>query len=474
MDERCHTGVGAPHPRRSCGGERTLSGGSDFELDAEFDDLSGWEVEVAGGWAGDAGEEHEELLAPLRHLAWPICQQNFTALIEGDAVPVELASGLENFAKVIEHVWRFGETVVQDDAEELGVEFFHVAAMRFFDVRGFFEMDGEEDDLVVKGFVVFEMVKEGEGESVGICGHEHGGTWDSDDAFALEFIDEEADGEASAEHGLVEEPSSVHPCFHDDPHAEADGEGEPCASEELQEATGDVAEFEGEEDDGGECGFPEGPFPDIFCDEEEEDAGEGHVERDGEAVGCGEVCGRFEVEDEGETGCEEEVVDLRHVDLASDIGVGVDDFEAREVAELHGLLGEGVHAGDHGLRCDDGCGGCEEDDGDEGWFGDEAEEMVELRFESGFDIGEDECALAEVVEHEGRHHDDEPAFDEGRAPEVADVGVHGFASGHGEEYESHQHDAFASVMEEKVHAVVREERGEDAWVSGDVEDTEDG
>ncbi len=165
---------------------------------------------------------------------------------------------------------------------------------------------------------------------------------------------------------------------------------------------------------------------------------------------------------------------MRHVDLASDIGVGVDDFESGEVPELDGLLGEGVDAGDHGLGGDDGGGGGEEDDGDEGGFGYEAEEMVKLGFEGGFDVGEDECALAEVVQHQRGHDDEEPAFDEGRTAEVSDVGVHGFAAGDGEENEAHEDDAFVAVVGEEIHAVVGEQCGEDAWVGGDVEDTEDG
>ena len=326
------------------------------------------------------------------------------------------------------------------------MKLFDVASLGFFDVRRFLEVNGEEDDLVVQRLVVFQVVQEGQRESIRVCGHEHGGAGDADDAVAFEFVDEEADGEAAAKHGLVEEGSSVHPGFHDDPHTESDGEGEPSACEELEEASGDVAEFEGEEDECGECGLPEGPLPHGFGDEEEEHAGEGHVEGDGETVGGGEVGGGFEVEDEGEAGCEEEVIDLRHVDLASDIGVGVDDFESGEVPELDGLLGEGVDAGDHGLGGDDGGGGGEEDDGDEGGFGDEAEEMVKLGFEGGFDVGKNECALAEVVQHQGGHDDEEPAFDEGRAAEVSDVGVHGFAAGNGEEDEAHEDDAFVAVV----------------------------
>jgi len=40
---------------------------SQFHLNAQFDDLSGGELEVAGGGTGKAAEEDEETLAPVRH-----------------------------------------------------------------------------------------------------------------------------------------------------------------------------------------------------------------------------------------------------------------------------------------------------------------------------------------------------------------------------------------------------------------------
>ncbi len=49
------------------------------------------------------------------------------------------------------------------------MKLFDVASLGFFDVRRFLEVDGEEDDLVVQRLVVFEVVEEGERESVRVC-----------------------------------------------------------------------------------------------------------------------------------------------------------------------------------------------------------------------------------------------------------------------------------------------------------------
>ena len=152
----------------------------------------------------------------------------------------------------------------------------------------------------------------------------------------------------------------------------------------------------------------------------------------------------------------------------------MNDFQARQVAELHGLLCERVNTGDHGLGGDDGGHRGEEDDRDERGFRHEAEKVVEVRLQRGLDIGEHQCALTEVVQHQGRQHDDIPAAHQRWAAKVADVGIHGLATGDSEQDEAHEHKALVAVVQEEIHPVVREQRGEDAGVGADVNDAEHG
>ena len=46
------------------------------------------------------------------------------------------------------------------------------------------------------------------------------------------------------------------------------------------------------------------------------------------------------MENKGQAADHEQVIDLRHVDLTAHIGVGVDDFETGQIAELHRLLSQ--------------------------------------------------------------------------------------------------------------------------------------
>ena len=72
-----------------------------------------------------------------------------------------------------------------------------------------------------------------------------------------------------------------------------------------------------------------------------------------------------------------------------------------------------------------------------------------------FDIGKHERALAEVVEHEGRQHNEVPALHQRRAAKVTDVRIHGLTAGDGEQDQSHENKAVMAVMQQEVDAVMR-------------------
>jgi hypothetical protein len=159
------------------------------------------------------------------------------------------------------------------------------------DVGHLLKAHGEQHHLLVQRLVVLQMVQQRQRQAVRAGRHEDGGARHADDAVFLDLIDEELHRQAAALHGLEEDGASVRPRLHDDPDAQADDEREPGAGHELEQAAGDVAELRDEEDDDGDARFPERPLPDLAGDEEEQQAGEGHVERHGEAVGGGEIGG---------------------------------------------------------------------------------------------------------------------------------------------------------------------------------------
>ncbi len=72
------------------------------------------------------------------------------------------------------------------------------------------------------------------------------------------------------------------------------------------------------------------------------------------AIGGGERIGVLEDQYDQNHAHAQHHIHPRHEDLAIVGGAGVTDFHARQLSQLHGLLGHGEDAGDHGLRGNDG------------------------------------------------------------------------------------------------------------------------
>jgi hypothetical protein len=85
-----------------------------------------------------------------------------------------------------------------------------------------------------------------------------------------------------------------------------------------------------------------------------------------------------------------------------------------------------------------------------------------------------ESALAEVRQHEGRHHEAKPRPTYGGATEVAHVGVEGFAPGHGENNCTEDRHPRPPVTREVVHGVMGRNRLENDRCFGDPDDTQQG
>ena len=124
----------------------------------------------------------------------------------------------------------------------------------------------------------------------------------------------------------------------------------------------------------------------------------------------------------------------------------MDDAHAREEAELDRLLGERERTGDDGLGGDDG-----------GQRGERHERVVdparaelEERVVDRGRVREQQRALAEVVQHQGREHDREPREPDRCAPEMAEVGVHRLAAGDRQEGCAQHGEADRQMRGEKV------------------------
>ena len=138
----------------------------------------------------------------------------------------------------------------------------------------------------------------------------------------------------------------------------------------------------------------------------EQQGGDGHRHRHRDAVGGGQIRRGAEADHQADAADHEDPVDDGHVDLAPVAGGGVLDRHAGQVVELHGLDRQREGPGDQRLR---------RDDRRPSWPDPPAGQVAQLGASSknGFSIAsgsrEQQRALTEVVQHQSREDDGEPA-----------------------------------------------------------------
>ena len=82
--------------------------------------------------------------------------------------------------------------------------------------------------------------------------------------------------------------------------------------------------------------------------------------------------------------------------------------------------------------------------------------------------GQDQGALAEIVEHQGRQHKKEPGLPDRLGAEMPHVGVERFRAGHRKNHGPHGHQCQPTVLEQKAQAMQRVDRSENARIGHDV------
>ena len=167
---------------------------------------------------------------------------------------------------------------------------------------------------------------------------------------------------------------------------------------------------------------------------------------------------------------EQQQVDARDVDLARGLLGGVADLHARQQAELDRLPGEREGAGDDGLAGDDGRDRRHDDEGQQQALGGEPVERIVDRRR----VGEDQCALAEIVEPQRREDHVEPGAADRPAAEMAHIGIERLGARHGQTDRAEDGERHARMVAEEQQRIIRVDRAEDAEVVGDVIDAEPG
>ncbi len=441
---------------------------SDLDLGAQLHHGIAGQVEEACGAARVVVHLCEEFLPPGCHAA---------ADRRGDHVPGEEVAGGHRlqFAPAPAHECQCArkvgvilEAIVHHDLPAVAAERLDLQALVETDPGDFMVADGDEQVLLVQDLVVLEVVEQRVRHRARLRRQEDGRA-----IHARGRADEYGREEVPQVDGVgaqlfVQQLAAALPRHHEHEDDGADHQREPAALQQLEQVGAEEGQVHEEEEARGPDAQRQRVPPAIADDEECEHGGDEHVQRDGNAVGGREVAAGAEHDHGQDDGEEQCPIDERYVDLSGIPYAGVQDVQPRQVAQLDHLLGHAERSGDQGLGGDDGGHGGHDHERDEGPVGGHHVERVL----DGFRLGEQEGALPEIVDGEGRHRHAEPCQADRLLSEVPEIGIEGFGPGHAEDHRAQDDEARSRIAPDEAERVVRAQGSQDFRVPHDVRHAE--
>ena len=195
-------------------------------------------------------------------------------------------------------------------------------------------LDRHDQRCLVQHLVVPQVVDQRRRSLAEVLEHEDSG---ARDALRVRFIEHFLEGPLAALDAFGHQLSTGAPGLHLHHQDHADGQREPATVWDLHDVGAEEAQLDREQWRADQERLRPRPLPSVGEHPEEDERGDGHRHRDGDAIGGRKVARRAEAEDQPHTRDHQQPVDEGHVDLPLLRLRGVEDLDARQVVEFHGL-----------------------------------------------------------------------------------------------------------------------------------------
>ena len=317
---------------------------------------------------------------------------------------------------------------------------------------------------VVQHLVVFEVVQQSVGHSAHGGGQKHGRAF-----HPCGRADEYGFQKTGQVHGVglelgVQQRTPVFPGAHKQENHAANEQRKPAAIEQLEHIGAPKHQVHCKEETGSSQAQPQRVFPAVAHHIKGQNSGDQHVGAHRNAIGCGQVARRLEHHHGQHNGSKQAPVDKGNVDLPRLAHAGVDQVQARQVAQLNHLLGHAKGPGDQRLRCNHRRHGGQHHQRQERPVG---RHHVKRVFDRSR-IAQQERALAKVVQGQARHHHAEPGQADRLFAEMAQVGVQGLGAGHAQHHGAQQNKGHAGVVPHKGQRVIRVQGHQNMRIAGNM------
>ena len=395
----------------------------------------------------------KQLLAPLRHTA---------ADGGNDGVPrQEVAGGhvFELTAPSLHRLQRLGqvgvvfETVVHDDLPAVIPQRLDLKALVQPDPRHLVIAHGDEQVVLMQHFVVFKIVQQRIRHNSRFCGQKHRCTVDATRRADEHRVQKLRQPQCISAQLFIEDAPTIFPGHHQRENGPTNQQREPAAVQKFQQVRAPKRQIHHEEKAGRCKAKPQRVFPGVTNHIEGENGGDQHVSCHRNAVrGC-QIARCPEHHHRQHNRNKQPPVHKRNVDLPGVAHAGVQNVQARQVAQLNHLLGDAEGPGNQGLRGNHCCHGGQDDQRYQGpiW-----RHHVKRIFNRSR-ILQQQRALAEVIQGERRHDDAEPSQANRLFAEMSQVGIQRLGPSHAKHNRAEHDEGRAGVAPYEAHGVPRVE-----------------
>ena len=319
------------------------------------------------------------------------------------------------------------------------------------DARHFVAAHSDKQIALVQNFVVLEVVQQGIGHIAGLGGQEHSSAFHARGRSDEDRFEKVIQPERIRAHRLVEQSAAIVPGQHEREHGSANQQGEPAPIQQLQHVGCPERQIHHKEEAGRTNAQCQRQLPGVTNHKEGEHGGDQHVSAHRNAVGGSQVAGRLEHDHRQNDGDKQAPVHKGHVNL-SGIGLaGVKHLQTWQIAQLNHLLGDTEGSRDEGLRGDHRGHGGQAHQGQQSPVGGH---QVKRVF-NGFRVGQQQSALAEIVQGQARHDHAEPRQANRFFAEMAHVGIQRFATCDAQYHRTQNDERRAGFAPDEAQCMVR-------------------
>ena len=360
------------------------------------------------------------------------------------------------------------ETVIDKDLPAVVAQWCHIQTLIRLDARHLVAAHGDKQVAFMQNFVVLQVVQQGVGHSTRLCRHENRRALDPSRRRNEHRLQKVRQPQGVRAQRFVEQAATIVPGQHQREHRRTNEQREPTTVEQLEQVGGPKGQVDHKEETRSTDAQRQRELPGIADHKEGEHRGDQHVGAHGNAVSRSQVARRLEHDHRQHDGHKQAPVHKRHVDLSGVGLAGVLHLQAWQITQLDDLLGHTECTRNQRLRGNHRGHGRQAHQRQQGPI---RRHHVEGVFH-GLGLGQEQSALAKIIQRQARHDHAEPGQTDGLFTKVPHVGIQRLPPRDAQDHRAENDEGGARLVPHEAQRVVRADGHQNFRMVGDVRHTQ--